>query len=328
MAINLIRNTSLILGLGFTSLAFAVTNVNCPTTSGTTIDSAALLNGYASDNKADCLLSPIALKVTFYSISFCPEEPTPSNYQTMCNRIFHFPAGKEVTIEPGKSSTLFDGDISIPEGNYPFAAMLIGNTPKLKMSATFDQPFTGANGSSGTTCWTNGNDAKDKQFKYGTYNLPYSTTCGTAAQASPTWTTKAYKAIKSPDPADNWKWKNEGLYLTHGYANKNSYFMSDENTQATVTLDSNSPWDEQLVQSNAQQILSVQKFDTPAVVSPDKENIDLGFDLTNFFYVEVTKDSSANNDPNPGMGCTPIAGTTGCAVTFHPKKLEFYAKTE
>jgi hypothetical protein len=240
----------------------------------------------------------------------------------------HFPNGKEVTIEPGKSTTLFDGGLSIPEGSYPFAAMLIGNTPEVKMTATFDQPLTGANGSSGTTCWTNDNDAKDKQFKYGTNNLPFSATCGTAAQANPTWSTRTYKAIKSPAPADNWKWKNEGKYLTYGYDTKNAYFMLNENTRATITLDNNDPSDEHLMQSNATQILSVQKFATAAVVTPNTKNIDLGFDLTNYYRVEVTKQSTTNGAPTDGMGCSPVAGSVGCAISFSPKKLEFYAKTQ
>lgn len=330
MAINLIRNTSLAIGLVFSSFAMAIGNVNCPTTSGTTVDATALLNGYTADTKAYCYLTPMALKVTFYSISFCPEEPTPENYQSMCERVMYFPNGRDVAIEPGKSTTLFDNGLSIPEGSYPFAAMLIGNDPELKVTATFDQAVTGGNGSSGTTCWTNGNDAKDLRFKYGTTNLPYSVTCGGAAQANPAWTKKVYKAIKSPMPAHNWAWMNEGRYLTAGIADakKNSYFLYDENTRATVTPDTNDPGDEHLVQSNAKQILSVQKFDTPTVITGNTKNIDLGFDLTNNFRVEITKDSSVNNDPNPDMGCSPVSGSVGCVVSFHPKQLTFYANAE
>lgn len=296
--------------------------VNCVYASYGVVDGSDLMNEHVVSDEGLCFLSPDSLEATFYSLSFCTEEPKPDNYQQICQRVMHFPTGKVVPIEIGKSTTMFDDGISIPEGTYPYAAMMLDNKPRIKAKVTFDETFTGANSTSGTTCWTNGSDAKDSRYAYGTNNKQFTVNCGTAAQAQPQWSIREYKALKNP--LNSYKFDNKAPYLDLGKA-KSAYIMADENTIATVTPDSNDPWDQNLVQSNGTMILSVQKLAQPLAITPNTNNIDLGFSLTNNFWIEITSDSSSNPHNNTTMGCTPVAGSIGCATSFQIRQLTFFA---
>jgi len=310
--------------LTFSALASANSNAaaNCVLTNSGAVDGSDLMNEHIVNDEGKCFLSPIALEATFYSISFCTEEPKPDTYQQVCSRVMHFPSGKTIPIQIGKSTTLFDDGISIPEGNYPYAAMLLGNVPRIKAEVTFDEVFTGANNTSGTKCWTNGGTARGSNYAYGTNNVDFAITCGASPQAQ--WSSRKYMALKNP--TNSYKYGNTAPYLDIG-GPKSSYIMADENTIATVTPDSNNPWDEDLVQSNGTMILSVQKFTTPTVISTETENIDLGFNLTDNYWVEITSDSSTNPH-NSNMGCTPVVGSIGCATSFQIRKLDFFANAE
>ena len=105
---------------------------------------------------------------------------------------------------------------------------------------------------------------------------------------------------------------NSTPWLSYTGNGKDVHLLSDFNTLASVTsgdggrnLD-----DENGIVTDAQYLMGVTKFTTPANINPNTENIDLGFKLKNTFFQKIT----TNNDYYGAKRCSETHGILGAST--------------
>ena len=269
----------------------------------------------------NCNYTPDGMRLKLYKIMLCEQLPNVANYNTTCKPLVDFASGKDVEITADGTSPILDGDVSLSEGTYTHAVIVISNRITSKFTQNFTQPIQGKDGI-GTTCWSNGNPAAISYEAYangpGDYTK-FSATCGTAQEADPRWSYYTYKGLWNPrnpgpghsDPSNpaNIFYINSTPWLSYTGNGKDVHLLSDFNTLASVTsgdggrnLD-----DENGIVTDAQYLMGVTRFTTPANINPNTENIDLGFKLKNTFFQKIT----TNNDYYGAKRCSETHGILG-----------------
>ena len=216
-----------------------------------------------------CETTPDALKVKFYRLALCKSKPTYDNSGD-CVFLLDKSSPVETTISVGKSSNLLVGDISIPEGTYPYAMLLIDTTIEVKTTFEFaaaNPQFDGqTQRGTGTKCWTNGNTIT---WGYSaTADQPM--TCG--SNPNPQFSSETFKAFG----------EEVGSGVTNKILNFDTpttvfdvYLLSDRVTPATVGKVGGYPV------GDAVFIWGVQTFKSPPRITSKTTNVNLGFKLTN-----------------------------------------------
>lgn len=217
-----------------------------------------------------CLLTPDTYTNTFYFVGLCQTPPTVQNFRTVCSPLFQSNEGKLVTITPNIKVNLVD-EVSIEEGIYPYAAILISKTQKFSISKKFSPARTGKTGT-GEWCWTLDADSVSASFRFNDKNT-WTADCGPTSPAT------TGESIYSPN-----------AFSTLGVWGP-SYTSSTAETSYTAHILLS---DETLTSGNsgnyfsfpeATYALGLQTFNTPVTISPNTSGIDTGFLLTNAFDV-------------------------------------------
>ena len=229
------------------------------TTDGATI--AYDLTGNASCERA----TPLALKVSFYKLALCKSKPTYTD-DSSCTYLFNVTTPKTIEIGIGKQVDLIETEISIPEGDYPFAMMMIKNEIGLKSLTIFDNAQNGGNGGNGKTCWTNGNDLA---WSYAnTADMPIN--CGSNITANPQFSNETFWAFGN----------TAGPGFTASLLNQRSitttfdvHLLKSFNALADVPAIIVGP-------TNAAYMWGVQKFDITPKITANSKSINLGFKIT------------------------------------------------
>ena len=131
----------------------------------------------AQDN---CQEIPDFYKVTFYKIALCQSNPyNGSNDFSSCEFILNSNAGIPSEMTYAASKPLAIGDFTIPQGEYPYAMLILNNQIYLKHTQQYDEDITGyaennpTPAAKGKFCTTNEQVTTIDNFQ-GT--LPYITT--------------------------------------------------------------------------------------------------------------------------------------------------------
>ena len=250
----------------------------------------------ANGKDYNCNYTPDAMRLKLYKILLCEQLPTVSDYNDTCETLVDFSGGKDVDITAVGTTPILDGAVSLKEGSYTHAVILIENRISSKFVQTFSQPIQGNNGV-GTTCWSNGNDAKISYESValgpGDYTK-FSASCGTSSEAQPEWSYYTYKGLWNPVNQGNTYFINSAPYLTYTGSGKDVHLLSDFSTLATVSagysglnLD-----DENGIVSNARYMMGVTQLTPIANISPNTTNIDLGFKLKDTFFQKITTNNN------------------------------------
>ena len=315
------RHILLILGIAFYVTVFPpfVKNADaatCPRTNTGEVDLSQLT---VDPNGMDynCDYTPDGMKIKLFKILLCEQLPSLTNYKAVCNPIVSFSNGKEVVITADGTSPVVDGPVTLPEGMYTHAAIFIENRIGSKFTQTFSGPIQGNDGV-GTTCWSNGNDAKISYEAFangpGDYTK-FSATCGTSSDANPSWSYYTYKGLWNPQNNGNNYYINSVPYLTYTGSGKDIHLLSDFSTLATVTagdagrnLD-----DENGIISNATLMMGATKLSPIANINPNTTGVDLGFKLKDTFFQKIT----TNNNYYGARRCSENHGdiTTASSLT-------------
>ena len=121
--------------------------------------------------KDSCNEQPLFYKVKFYRFMVCTADPFVAGTGdtgaeqdfSSCVDIFNSDAGKDIIITPTGQEDLLEGDLVLPIGSYPFAAVIVDNELKVKHQETFvkadgNNPvmngFHASTYSAGTICWS------------------------------------------------------------------------------------------------------------------------------------------------------------------------------
>ena len=284
--------------------AFSATNIQAASCSS----SATFMNsdGEITDAgvTAKCTVTPDTAYFPVYKIGLCTEVPTYQNYQTKCNLIFDKSTAVEITVNSSNKSTSMDiagaSDISLDNGTYEAAIILLGNTISLKHTATFESKRNGQelNGSTystsngtdanGTVCVTRATSGNEDDF--GSGGLESFLDC--------------YENVDGDNPAAGKFVESGGAYLTESETcNIVSGVVVAPNvmtiTDASGDLvkycgmkdkDTLETYDDGATDATRQ--LVIQDFQTPVVTNSNTTAVNIGFKVTDMLAVEERTASS------------------------------------
>jgi hypothetical protein len=312
-------------------------NGTCPIIDGV-IDFSELV---VNDNGFDynCNYTPDSMKIRLFKISLCNQLPTLDNYGTICEQLVNFSGGKDVIITADDITPILDGSATLKEGVYSHAIIMIENRVASKFTQTFNKPVQGNNGA-GTTCWSNGNDAKisyEIAANAGGDYTKFSASCGTLEQSDPRWSYYTYKGLWNPGiPGNSAYFINSTPFLTGLGYGKDIHLLSDFSTLATVDAGASGRNldDENGITSNANYIMGVSEFSTPQDINPNTQKVELGFKLVDTFFQKIT----TNNNYYGNQRCSgnhgdintvsTLTGSYACLSTSYATSFDFRFSVE
>jgi len=109
---------------------------------------------YSESEDGYCTITPDSMKVKIYEFGLCTGASSPSD-KSACTTLFSSPTGTEIDLAVGLSASLTD-DVSLAEGSYSNAYLVLSNVTSLKASHTFSSSRTDLDGNSGNIFYTNG----------------------------------------------------------------------------------------------------------------------------------------------------------------------------
>ena len=115
----------------------------------------------ADEESGYCALTPDSLLLKVYEFGLCTGASSPSD-KSNCTSLFTSDTGKVVDLAVGVSASLAN-DISLPEGTYTNAYIVLSNETSLKATLEFDTSRTDFDGGSGKFCYTDGRSIDDDE---------------------------------------------------------------------------------------------------------------------------------------------------------------------
>lgn len=294
----------------------------CPRTGTGAVD---VLNLAADPNGSDfnCDYTPDGMQIKLYKILLCESLPTLANYTSVCSPLVNFPSGKTVSITADGTTPILDGPVTLTEGSYSHAGILIENIIGSIFTQNFSLPLHGSNQDGGTgvgtTCWSNGNDAKI--FYPGGFT-EFSASCGLETEANPKWSNYTYKGFWTPGG-----FVNSAPLLTLNGSGKDVYLLADQTSLAPISYDNSGNTEEQNLTTQANYLLGVTKLEPAATIGPNTSNIDLGFKLKDTFFQKIsTSNAYGAGRCSNEQGSRVVSGTTGahaCLATSYATTFDF-----
>ena len=263
-----------------------------------------ITNTITATESSWCTVTPDYASFPLYKIGLCSTIPTYENYQTVCSFIVDNAVVQDLEISEGSSVSIVD-EISLAEGVYPAAVILLGNEISLKHTATFSTDYNGWD-TTGGTATTSVGDRCSTRTSSGSEDDIDSSMGG------------FFDCIDQDDTdpiTPGWFTETSGAYVSDGTecsisngvivqdfsdlafeieSSGNSSVvcgMRDASTLETYDdYDNNVSTDET---TNATRQLVVQTFGTPVVISTNTSSIDLGMKLDNMLSLEGHDDDGA-----------------------------------
>ena len=282
--------------------------------------------------KDSCNEQPLFYKVKFYRFMVCTADPFVAGTGddgaeqdfSSCVDIFNSDAGKDIIITPTGQEDLLEGDLVLPIGSYPFAAVIVDNELKVKHQETFvkadgNDPtmngFHASTYSAGTICWSidkttvytsraEGNEvdsvgmtesyiatATDNTTKLGM-------ACGTSVGANYDYATEIIDSIDSTcDTSTDCETTfrpytgYEGIGSI-GAEMAGALLQTDEAIATTL--------------ANAQRIFGAFKLGTPLVITEDITGLELQFNTSESVSVDFQYDGSGTDIQAKKIGVEPF----------------------
>lgn len=234
----------------------------------------------------DCTVTPDAAMFPIYKLGLCEEVPTLDNYLSDCKFLVEYSTPKEVEVSKDTTIQLND-NITITEGTYKAAVLVVGNTIGLKHVDIFQSNQNGNepdgdefNVSQGKYCstrtYTGNQDMFDSEDNAGVKVETLESFLDCAAE---------------PLPA-GWYKEDKGAYF--------STTLCDDSTgsivaPAALTTENSSVGKVQIcatandgttpAQPGVKQV-AVQTLPAPVTISANTTSIDVGFELTDMLLIE------------------------------------------
>ena len=252
---NIVKVGIVVYAALFLNVGTAVAGKDCTNTS-TYADHRGLNTAGLDDNQNPvdgyCYQTPTNMDVKIYEVGICTAHARP-NDKTACTLLFSDANGQLVNLSVGSSLSL-SGEISVTEGTYSHAYILMSNETAIKTVIQFSTPRTAPDLSSGMYCYTNGNS-------WDTPNINSIMSCGDSASAA---TTSGETIGLGPS------YSIEPYTVTmEGEQVVSNLYVTD----ADGTTQSNS-------EDTSKRILGSQILGNQVTVTPSTSNIDVSFVIT------------------------------------------------
>ena len=278
---NLLKLSVIILGLALYLMPVSQVNAAaCVLNSDNEIT-----NTITATESSWCTVTPDYASFPLYKLGLCSAIPTYENYQTVCSFIVDNAVAQDLEISEGSSLSIVD-EISLAEGVYPAAVILLGNEISLKHTAAFSADQDG---------WEIGVGLADGD------RCATSTASGSQDDIDSTFG-GFFNCIPEADEDEltaGWFTETQGAYLTDGdtctissgaivassseleftTSSGSSVICGMEDASALEEYDSGG-------ETNATRQLIVQTFTTPVVITANSTSFDFGIKLTNMLSLE------------------------------------------
>ena len=275
---KIFKIVSLIITVSLTVVFFKPTEsfaqAVCPSVNGeiTTLGNSAEVTGFGGIGW--CLITPEKMQIELDYIGLCKSQPAWNTYLTDCNEVFSSSPARLTTIS---KETPFDlgTEISIEEGDYPYAVIVVSNQIKHASAIKFNGNRIGNGNTTGPWCWSidDPNSRSSSGIGDGATN-DYIAQCGNSVPNQIGYNSSIATSVRGANGAR--------ADLSSG--------TTDSTTWDVYLVDSakNRNWDAgNQVVTNASYFIGIQKFNNSVQITPNTSNVDLGFKLTNTFGLNV-----------------------------------------
>lgn len=218
-------------------------------------------NGYGT-----CITTPDALQIDLYKLALCTTKPSFTD-DSSCVYLLNETSAVTVDVELGVQTNIGIDEISIPEGQYKYAIIMFDNEFGIKNTYEFSEEQAGANSSTGTTCWSNGNRIQWDNEDITT--LPV--TCG--AEPNAKFSSEKLLAFGTGNGGASNVVTGRSTQTTIWDA----YHLHDPSTLAEVEFDENGPLE---TDATSNFIWAVQEFKSIPEITAATRNVDLAFRVT------------------------------------------------
>jgi len=211
---------------------------------------------YSESEDGYCTITPDSMKVKIYEFGLCTGASSPSD-KSACTTLFSSPTGTEIDLAVGLSASLTD-DVSLAEGSYSNAYLVLSNVTSLKASHTFSSSRTDLDGNSGNICYTNGRSWDN--------NPNTIITCAASDAAVHSVETIGFGDVENnvhADTVDDYTVSVGGTSVV-----TDLYMIDSSGTLSTAFADDFA-------------IYGDQTLTTPVSITPTSSSLDLGISITN-----------------------------------------------
>jgi hypothetical protein len=252
----------------------------------------AVLDEMDQDNFMECGVTPDFTRVEVYEIALCEEKPTATD-KTSCTVLYQNTTGQILEMTSNSSFPLTD-QISVPEGMYPFAYVVISNEFEISIQHQFAFDVYGIDSnnqkevSGGNFCWTNGSQISALEAG--------DMTCGPTP--APSVSTERVSVLGLDDqPGDDIPDNNNGvhdpLFFYEGIPSStlvpfDAYVTDSTGALAVATSALSSVPNGLPPSTNAERIMVVLNLPSATLINEQTTSIDVGFGVTDIGYLLLT----------------------------------------
>ena len=243
-----------------------------------------ITNNISAGGVSACTVTPDYAYFPLYKLGLCTEVPTYLNYQSVCTMIVNNSTAQEVEVSEGSQIQL-NNNLSLSEGTYPAAIVLLGNTIGIKHSAVFSNSqrgwdYTNGVAASGAYCSTSTASGSEDDIGTGAGDIGGFFDCDTSALTAGkfTETSGAYLTSGTTCSISSGAIVSSSADLAFSTSSGTSVVcgMYDADTLETYTSGA----------SNATRQLVVQTFTNPVNISPTTTSLDVGFKVEDMLSIE------------------------------------------
>jgi len=237
-----------------------------------------------------CNLTPDSMTINLHFIGLCTAEPTIANFRTACSSIFTSSTGESKKITTTTSANLTN-DVTITEGNYSHAAILIKNNIGFSVKKKFSPARSGKTGT-GEWCWTLDGETTTVNTNFAQRST-WIAECGANEPTTIGTHTANQNAVFSSASGNRFDNYETGTTASTSWT---VYLLKADETINTGTPGNYGSF------GTASYFLGIQKFNTAVSITPKTSNLDVGFRLEDTFSMETTKNVGTHYIPRFGLG--------------------------
>ena len=237
-----------------------------------------------------CNLTPDSMTIILHFIGLCTSEPTIANFRTACSSLFSSSTGESKKITTTSSANLMN-DVTITEGNYTHAAILIKNNIGFSVKKKFSPARSGKTGT-GEWCWTLDGETTTVGLSFAQRST-WIAECGADEPTTIGTHTANQNAVFSRASGNRFDNYETGTTASTTWS---VYLLKADETINTGTPGNYDSF------GTASYYLGIQKFNTAVSITPKTSNLDVGFRLEDTFSMETTKNGGTHYIPRYGLG--------------------------
>jgi len=238
------------------------------------------INTTLGTDGSSCTVTPDEVSFPVYKFGLCATVPTYLNYLTACEFLYDSASGTTVPITTNSSFDLVE-DVSITEGTYLAAVVMVGNTIKVKHTAVFASTRNGLEESGGSYQKTDGQYCVTRLDSGSEDDFASNLDCGDDTLVASVFS------------------ETNGAYDTSGIGGRCSIVSDEINSNISFTTESGETdvcgmLDTETLETydsngdtNATRQLVVQTFTNPVVVRASTKSMTIQFKVTDMLSVEA-----------------------------------------